>query len=402
MANAGWIRKSLQPKWILIWPAGLGLLWLLAAASLGPKVGVWLPTRGPLVQKIVASGRVYVRTRVQLGCKVGGIVARVLAREGDRVQAGDVVLELENAQETAGVASAAAELQKMREVDTRTAEEDLRQAEVTLDQARRQFDRTQSLYQSEAPSKQDLEDAQKSLDLARSHRESAAANLRSLQAGGSAARHAEAGLSQAEAALAATRITAPAAGTILHRHVEAGDAVQPGQLLLELAKEGETLLSIQPEEKNLGFLRIGQKATASADAFPDRTFPAEVLEIAPAIDPARGTVEVRLRVPDPPDYLRPDMTVSVNVEAARNENALVLPADAVREPDSAAPWVLVVRGGRTARQPVTLGLRGEGKLEILTGLREGEPVVPPSAARVRPGQRVRPKPAPPSTVALGG
>ncbi len=94
--------------------------------------------------------------------------------------------------------------------------------------------------------------------------------------------------------------------------------VQPGRTLLVVARDGPTQLSVLPDEKNLAFLRLGQPATASVDAFPDRVFPARVAYIAPAVDLSRGTVEVKLDVPDPPPFLRPDMTVSVNVEVGRD------------------------------------------------------------------------------------
>jgi HlyD family secretion protein len=85
------------------------------------------------------------------------------------------------------------------------------------------------------------------------------------------------------------------------------------------------------------------------------------------------------------------MTVSVNVETGRDPQALVLATGAIRDP-GASPWALVVRDGKASRQPVTLGLRGEGKVQVLTGLVPGEWVVSP-AATVEPGQRVRTEPA---------
>jgi HlyD family secretion protein len=103
----------------------------------------------------------------------------------------------------------------------------------------------------------------------------------------------------------------------------------------------------------------------------------------------RGTVEVRLRVGDPPPFLRPDMTVSVNVEVGRRAGALVLPADALRESAAGEPWVLAVRGGRTERRPVAVGLKGEGLVEVRGGVAEGDVVVPTSALGVAAGQRVR-------------
>jgi HlyD family secretion protein len=182
--------------------------------------------------------------------------------------------------------------------------------------------------------------------------------------------------------------------------VEPGDVVAAGKTILVLSREGETRLSVQPDEKSLAFLAVGQPATAAADAFPGAPFPATVTFIAPSVDPARGTVEVRLRVPEPPPFLRPEMTVSVNVDVARKPDALALPAEAVRDVAS-APWVLRVAGGRAERREVRLGVRGEGWVEVSDGLAPGDAVVAPAAGRVGEGERVRarrlPAPAAPGT-----
>ena len=82
------------------------------------------------------------------------------------------------------------------------------------------------------------------------------------------------------------------------------------------------------------------------------------------------------------------MTVSLDIEAARRERTLAVPAAAVRESGGAQPWVLVVRDGRTARQPVRLGIRGAGRVEVLEGLAAGEAVVP-APADVPAGRAVR-------------
>ncbi|MGA8892822.1 MAG: efflux RND transporter periplasmic adaptor subunit, partial [Anaeromyxobacteraceae bacterium] len=196
----------------------------------------------------------------------------------------------------------------------------------------------------------------------------------------------------AEARLDQTRIRSPSAGVVTERDVEPGDVVQPGRPLLVVARDGATQLSVLPDEKNLAWLRLGQAATASVDAFPDRTFPARVAYIAPAVDLSRGTVEVKLDVADPPPFLRPDMTVSVNVEVGRDPGAVTIASGAVRDAGT-GPWALVVRDGRTVRQPVKLGMRGEGVVQVLSGLAPGEEVVLP-ASPVGAGTRVRTERAP--------
>jgi len=158
---------------------------------------------------------------------------------------------------------------------------------------------------------------------------------------------------------------------------------------MTLSPSGDTELIVQIDEKNLRLLKLGQKALASADAYPDRRFAAEINFISPAVDPLRGSVEIRLRVPEPPDYLRQEMTISIDIETARHANALVVPADAVRDAGSPQPWLLVVRDGSVERQDVELGARSDGKIEIRKGIAVGEQIVPGSQPAPAVGSRVR-------------
>ncbi|HEX7558077.1 MAG TPA: efflux RND transporter periplasmic adaptor subunit, partial [Usitatibacter sp.] len=167
--------------------------------------------------------------------------------------------------------------------------------------------------------------------------------------------------------------------------VEQGNVVQPGKILMVLSPAGATQLVVQIDEKNLNLLQLGQKALASADAYAGRRFDARVAYINPSIDPLRGSVEVKLDVPDAPAYLLQDMTVSVDIEVARRSGVATLPSDAIHDGE----WVLVARGGRAVRQRVTLGARGEGRVEIMAGLREGELVVPGTEVSVHEGAVVR-------------
>ena len=112
-----------------------------------------------------------------------------------------------------------------------------------------------------------------------------------------ALQQARAGLAAAKARLAQTSIVAPTDGVLIGRNVEPGDVVQPGKELMVLAPAGETQIVVQVDEKNLAQLKLGQKALASADAYPHERFDAELFYINPGIDALRGSVEVKLRVP---------------------------------------------------------------------------------------------------------
>ena len=164
--------------------------------------------------------------------------------------------------------------------------------------------------------------------------------------------------------------------------------MQPGKALLVLAPAGEVQLVLQIDERNLGKIALGQKSAASADAYPDRRFPAIITYINPGIDITRASVEVKLTVADPPDYLRQDMTVSVDIEVASKGDALVLPARSVHDALSGQPWVLGMRDGRAVKRPVKLGLRGNTEVEILEGLLADDVAIPANSG-VLTGQRVR-------------
>ncbi len=99
--------------------------------------------------------------------------------------------------------------------------------------------------------------------------------------------------------------------------------------------------------------------------------------------------EVKLDVPQPPAYLRQDMTVSVDIQVAHRQQAVLVPSDALREADIASAWVLKVEGRRARRQPVRLGLRAGGFAEVLEGLRAGDLVLPAKAQGIASGSRLR-------------
>jgi HlyD family secretion protein len=402
-------HPSAWSRWARWAAAAVGALAILAlAASLrGRAVPAYVVERRPLVQRVVATGRVMPHARVELASLVLGRIAAVEVREGDRVAGGQVLVRMEDAEARAAlaqgegsVAEARARLDQVSGVGSKQAVEGLRQAELRAAQAARDLERARELFGAGSASRAELDEAEKALELARSQQESAAALASSATRSGAefrlaaaALRRAQGALALAEARLAEIAIRAPGPGVVIAREVEPGDVVAAGERVLVLALDGETLLTAQPDERNLALLRAGQEATAVADAFPDRVFRAVVSYVAPSVDPARGTVEVRLRVPDPPDFLRPDLTVSVNVEVGRRDEAVVVPADAVREA-SVEPWVLVIEGGRTVRREVRLGLRGEALVEIAEGLAPGEEVVPAAARAVGVGERVRPEKLP--------
>ncbi len=407
--------RSLR-SWLLI-ALGIALalaavLYLMRNVLLGTPTPVHTAMRAELVQTVVASGRVVSPQRVTVALQGSGRVLRVAVAEGQRVELGQLLIELDNsdaraslAQASATVAQAQARVRQLRELSQPVASQALVQAQATALQAGRVLVRNRDLLAQGFISQAALDDAQRAADVARSQVSSALAQAQSNTPSGSDAALAHAALEQALAGqqlasvkLAQGQVLAPSGGVLISRDVEVGDIVQPGKALMVLASSGQTQVLVQIDEKNLSKIALGQKAFGSADAFPDQRFDALVSYINPGIDAARGSVEVKLAVPKPPAYLRQDMTVSIDIETARRTGAVVLPTSTLQDAASDKPWVLVVREKRAVAQYVRLGLRGDTRVEVLSGIKAGEGVVPVSKTGVKAGQRVRPRvqaPAPP-------
>lgn len=374
----------------------------------GPEVAVLSVMQRDFVQSVVASGRIETPHRVDVGVQVTGTVRRVPVAEGQVVAAGAALIELEASEWQASATQAAlaaqqarARLRQLREVQAPGAEQALREAQANHESAARALARSRELLAQGFIGQAALDEAQRAEQVARARAQTAQAQRDSAGPAGSDTAVAQATLAQAEAGaqaararLAYTSVRAPVAGTVISRLVEPGDVVQPGKVLLVLSPAGETQIVVQIDERNLHLLRPGQRALASADAYAAERFAAELVFIHPSVDAQRGAVAVKLRVPQPPPTLKQDMTVSVDIEVARRAQAVLLPTQALRDADTAAPWVLKLQDGRAQRQAVQTGLRSNGWVEVLQGLRAGDQVVPAAAPGVQPGQRLRAAAAP--------
>lgn len=382
------------------------LLAVLTAIAIRQSGGSAIETltarQGDIRQSVVASGKVRSPQRSEIAAQVAAQVRSVAVREGQQVSAGETLIELDDRELRAAAEQARAQLQQselrlaqLQRLTQPLAQESIRQSEANLAQAKRHFDRVETLVGKGFYSTTQLDEARRALTLAQSQFHASQLQAQSSARGGSDFQLAEAGVAQARAALALaesrlayTRILAPRAGTILARLVEPGDSVQPGKTLLTLSPAGDTELVVQIDEKNLRLLALDQIAQVSADAWPDLRFPARLSFISPAVDALRGSVEVRLRVDNPPDYLKQDMTVSIDITTGEKTGVVLLPLEALRGMPGDT-WVLVVRDGRATRQVVETGLRNAGLTEILSGLAAGEAVIPASNARLQEGDNVR-------------
>jgi HlyD family secretion protein len=359
----------------------------------------------PLVRSLQFSARVATLSRVDVGSTITARVARVLVDDGAMVRQGDVLVQLESSelaaalsQAQATASQAQARLAGLRSTGRTSARAAVLQANATLRAAQSDLVRNQQLVAQGFISASRLDDVKRAVEVARAQQASAQAQVLANSDAGTDVVQAQAQLDQARAAittaqarLTQTQVSAPSNARVLTRQVEPGQIVQPGKALLSLALAGPTQLIAQVDERFLDQLQTGQSASVVADAFPDQRFTAHVLSIAPSVDAQRGAIEVKFSLDKAaPVFLREDMTLSVEVETAKRERALVLPLASLRsQAGTASATVLVAQDGRAKVRPVRLGLRTLESAEVLEGLAPGDVVL--MGVEVKPDARVRVK-----------
>ncbi|MCJ8512648.1 efflux RND transporter periplasmic adaptor subunit [Acinetobacter lwoffii] len=383
--------RAARYKILLIIVLLLAVVFALFRWWQGPVVPSYTLSAMPLVQNVVATGRVATVSRAQVGSEISAVVLQRLVQEGDQVKPGDLLVVLKSDELLAQVRQAELALTKLASSRRPQAAAELASAKAQLEQASREATRRRNA-EAGILSREEVEQAVEAERVARNNYETARVKAAALAAGQVEEASLREQLAVAQAQLAKTKIQAAVAGTVLTRDVEPGDLVQPGQTLFTIALTGNTEIRVPLDERNLPQLALQQNATVISDAYPDQSFPARINFIAPSIDPQRGTVEVRLTVNPVPDFLRQDMTVSVNVETAKRARALAIPNDALSSIKGDKAVVLMVRDGKVQRQQITLGLRGLAMSEVKSGLSEGDQVLADAESSLEDGTRVRLKP----------
>jgi membrane fusion protein, multidrug efflux system len=281
---------------------------------------------------------------VKLASQVAGRVVAMRVAEGDSVRAGEVVAEIER---------------PPLEDQEREARAALAQAQAGLDNARLNLGRTERLFERGIAAGKEVEDA-------RAQQAAAEASLA----------QARAGLAAAERQLARARVTSPISGQVVKRFVGVGEQVDgtAAQPLVEIANVERVEVAAHVAADDLSRVRVGQKAEVGSDAWPDRRFQADVIAIAPAVDPATNAALVRLRVANPERALKVGMFAEARIALAEKKGALVVPPSALSKSDDGAA-VYVVSGEEAARTKVEVGLETGDATEILSGVKQGQKVL---------------------------
>ncbi len=299
----------------------------------------------PLENRIEGLGNLRANESVRLTSNVTKTVTAINFEDGQRVERGQVLVEMTSAEERAL----------------------LEEARINADEAERQLERVRSLVATNAASQSLLDQRQREFDAARARYHALSSRLEDLQ------------------------IAAPFSGVVGLRNVSVGALVSPGDLITTLNDDSQMKLDFPVPSIHLRALRIGLPVVARSRALGDREFSGEVVSIDNQIDPVTRAVTVRAIIPNDDGLLKQGMLLSVLLLADQRESLVI--SEAALVPSAGRNYVFVVPDDsettEAERRAVRIGQRLVGQVEILDGLDAGERVVTHGTMRVRDGSKVR-------------
>jgi HlyD family secretion protein len=361
--------------------------------------------RQDLTSKVSANGRIDAKRKVDLSANVMGQVVNLAVREGDVVKKGDFLLQIDQKQLAASAQSADAALQAV--FSDRDA------ARATAIAAEQDFQRAQKNFDQRIIPRADLERAQ-------STRDSARANVAALEQRIGQAR---ANLAAANDTLSKTTMRAPMAGIVTALPVEEGEVAvigtmnNAGTVLMTIADMSVVEAVMEVDETDIPSVKVGQRATVTIDAYPNKTYPGLVTEVASSPIKVNGVApgstqavnfEVKIQVENPPPDVRPGFSVSADIITGTRPKTLAIPIQAlvVREkPGSTVgkpvdeEGVFLVENGAVKFETVKTGLSGDSSIELVNGAKEGQQIVtgPFRALReIKDGTKVKELKEPPA------
>jgi HlyD family secretion protein len=370
-----------------------------------------------------ATGYIIAAHKIEVAAKVVGKVAWIGVEKADHVKQGQVLVRLEDDEYRAQVlqgqgnlANLQAKLEQLmngsRPEEIAKAKADLESSRADVDNAKVTLDRTRKLVTEGIFTKQNLDDAQAKYDGAVARMASLERTYDLVKLGPrreeiDAARgqieQAKGVLAYAQTQLENTVIRAPVTGTILDRNVEKGEFVTTGFVgdrgakgyVVSLADLNDLKVELDINQNDFAKLGPKQKGVITTDAFPDRKYDGAIDEVSPEANRQKATVQVKVKVLKPDEYLRPEMNASVafispakpsEVGAAPAKPAIVIPPTAVQ-----GGAVFVVSNGRAVKREVKTGATMAQGVRVEEGLIGGEDLIVNPPADLKDGDRVKAK-----------
>jgi membrane fusion protein, multidrug efflux system len=312
-----------------------------------------------LEEQISATGGLQAKDHAQIAAEVPGQVTSVLVEEGQQVEAGQVVLEIDP---------------QKRELELANARATYSEAQAALGEAQRAYERWKSLHDQNiaADARMDEVETQRSLSASR------------LAA-------AEAGIGVAERAVRDATVRAPFAGYLARRLVSRGEYVQVGKPLFELVALDPIEVEFHIAERDSARVAPGQAVQVTVEPYPGESFQGEVTVISPVIDPQTRTLRVQARLPNPDSRLRPGLFARVDLGVARREGVMLVPEQAVLQRADGEVVFRTKGSDRVERVAVETGLHRDGMVQIRSGLEPTDVVVVRGQAGLTDGSPISPR-----------
>jgi len=401
-----------------------GFLLVLASVSLltdggALSVKVVRLKRGEMLITIPATstGRVESEVEVKVKAEVPGRIARLLADEGDRVKAGQILAILDQEEVRAQVGLARTNLQAARarlaqaeagvqmlkaQVQTRISE-----TLATLEKARKSLERARDLFTQGAISREALDltkaehdVAQAAYEAALASRDQLAVKEREIEVARAEVKRMEASLRLEEVRLTKTVIVSPIDGLVIKRQASEGETIglgsgplfTLGEAMFTIVDPSRYYISASVDEFDASKVRIGLPARVTLDAVPGRIFRGKVSKVSPAIAGAgqeARTLSIRVTLEEGREHLKPGMSADVEVIVSSLPGVLFLPTQAILRREGQS-FVYLVKDGRVEQKPVVTGASNWNETEIKGGVEEGALVIlTPDVPGLRDGVRVK-------------
>ncbi|MBI1748494.1 MAG: efflux RND transporter periplasmic adaptor subunit [Acidobacteria bacterium] len=373
-----------------------------------------------------AAGYIVAHHKIQLTAKVNGKIAWIGVEKGDPVEEGQVLVRLEDTEYGAQLQQAEgnllnllAQLQELeaglRPEEIARAGANLEQAKADLENARISLARVRQLFRDDLAPRQDLDNAQARYDAANARVASLSKDYdlarlgprrEQIEAMRGRVQQARGEVALRRTFFEATVIRAPVAGIILERAVEKGEFVTTSFVgergakgyVVSIADLNDLQVELDISQDDFAKLSMGQKATVTTDAFPDRKYEGEIAEMSPEANRQKATVQVKVKVLKPDSFLRPEMNARcafIAKEPARDKDEretsaaskIVIPATAVREAGG-KKTVLIVLSGKVVERGIKSGSVSTAGVEVIEGLVGGEEIVVHPPNTLQDGDRV--------------
>jgi len=361
----------------------------------GARVGQ--VSMSPVEEYYEATGTARSKTATVLSSKIMGTVISLRAREGDKVSAGRVLIEIDNRDATTQLQKAEAGLRQAQEglAEAEQAINAAKSAQAAAEANRRLADSTyaryQSLFERKSVSPQEFDEAKAKREMAEAEARRADGALKMLAA---KRQQALAGIDQAKADVAKgqvsvsyARIASPISGVVVAKHTEAGSTAAPGAPLLTIEDGSRYRLEVAVEESQLGKIRMGQRARVRIDALGADDLEGGVSEITPVADPMSRSYTVKIDLPAR-QSLRSGLYGVARFANGRRQ-AILIPQKAVSQRGQLAGVFVVDDVGVARLRLIKTGKSYGENVEALSGLGDGERIVVDGVANVRDGVKVQ-------------